>query len=81
MIQCVEGLDVLDDHLIPGIHVFVAVYVVSGIQGSSMVMAQLGGERGTKKGCPVSGCQTLSFNSPQSHRLYASSVKAEPHFQ
>ena len=41
MIQGMHGLDVMDDHLVRRIHVPVAVYVVSGIEGSSLVMTQL----------------------------------------
>ena len=63
MVQCMEGLDVVDDHLVCWVHVFVAVDVKGGIQCASIVVSQLLRQSCTK--ChPVVRCQTLSLESP-----------------
>ena len=68
------------DHLVCRVHVFVAVDVVCGIKRTTIVMAQLCGQR-CSECCSVSGCQTLCLYAPQGHRLDSTSVKSKSDLQ
>ena len=73
VVECVHGLDVVQNDLISRVHVLVAMQVIGAVQEPSCMMAQMG-SKCLSEGCSISWSKTLCFYAPECHWLYTSFV-------